>query len=33
MESGIAGNGGQILRFNSTRNMPKHYFRVEVDTP
>ncbi|MCX6874437.1 MAG: leucine-rich repeat protein [Verrucomicrobia bacterium] len=32
VESGIAGNGGQIQRFYSTRNVPKHYFRVEEET-
>lgn len=33
VESGIDGNGAQIQRFYSTRNMPKRYFRVEEDTP
>ena len=28
VESGIAGNGGTVTRFYSTRNMPKRYFRV-----
>ena len=27
--SGIAGTGGQIQRFYSTRGVPKRYFRVE----
>jgi hypothetical protein len=31
VESGIAGNGGQIQRFYSTRSLPKRYFRVEED--
>ena len=31
VESGISGNGGQIQRFYSTRNVPKRYFRVEED--
>lgn len=31
VESGIAGNGGQIQRFYSTRNVAKRYFRVEED--
>lgn len=31
VESGIAGNGGVIQRFYSTRNVPKRYFRVEED--
>jgi hypothetical protein len=29
VESGIAGTGGQIQRFYSTRDQPKRYFRVE----
>lgn len=29
VESGIAGNGGVIQRFYSTRNLPRRYFRVE----
>ena len=33
VESGIAGNGGQITRFYTTRNLPKRYFRVEEDAP
>ena len=33
VESGIAGNGGVIQRFYSTRNMPKRYFRVEEGAP
>ena len=33
VESGITGNGGQIQRFYSTRNVPKRYFRVEEDAP
>ncbi|MCX6879914.1 MAG: hypothetical protein NTW21_39835 [Verrucomicrobia bacterium] len=33
VESGIAGNGGVIQRFYTTRNMPKRYFRVEEGTP
>ncbi len=33
VESGIVGTGGQILRFYTTRNMPKRYFRVEEDSP
>jgi uncharacterized repeat protein (TIGR02543 family) len=33
VESGIAGNGGQIQRFYTTRNLPKRYFRVEEDAP
>ncbi len=31
VESGIVGNGGQIQRFYSTRNMPKRYFRVALE--
>ena len=33
VESGIAGTGGEIQRFYSTRNQPKRYFRVEEDSP
>ncbi|MES2922111.1 MAG: hypothetical protein V4819_11220, partial [Verrucomicrobiota bacterium] len=33
VESGIAGNGGQIQRFYTTRNVPKRYFRVEEEAP
>ncbi len=33
VESGISGNGGQIQRFYTTRNLPKRYFRVEEDGP
>jgi hypothetical protein len=33
VESGIAGTGGEIQRFYSTRNQPKRYFRVEEETP
>ena len=33
VEDGIAGNGGQIQRFYTTRNMPKRYFRVEESAP
>lgn len=33
VERGIAGNGGQIQRFYTTRNLPKRYFRVEEDAP
>jgi uncharacterized delta-60 repeat protein len=33
VESGIIGNGGQIQRFYSTRNLSKRYFRVEEDSP
>ena len=33
VESGITGNGGQIQRFYSTRNVPKRYFRVEEVAP
>jgi hypothetical protein len=34
VESGIAGNGGTITRFYSTRNREKRFFRVEeVTTP
>lgn len=33
VESGITGNGGQIQRFYSTRNLPKRYFRVEENGP
>ena len=33
VKSGIAGTGGQIQRFYTTRNMPKRFFRVEEDTP
>jgi len=29
VESGIAGNGGQIQRFYSTRNVPHRFLRVE----
>ena len=29
VESGIAGTGGEIQRFYSTRGQPKRYFRVE----
>ncbi len=31
VESGIAGNGGVIQRFYTTRNQPKRFFRVEED--
>lgn len=31
VESGISGNGSQIVRFYTTRNMPKRYFRVEEE--
>jgi uncharacterized repeat protein (TIGR02543 family) len=31
VESGIAGSGGQIQRFYTTRNLPKRYFRVEEE--
>lgn len=31
VESGITGNGGQVVRFYTTRGMPKRYFRVEED--
>lgn len=33
VESGIAGTGGQVQRFYSTRGQPKRYFRVEEETP
>jgi uncharacterized delta-60 repeat protein len=33
VESGIAGNGGVIQRFYTTRNQPKRFFRVEEDSP
>lgn len=33
VESGIAGNGGEIQRFYSIRNQPKRYFRVEDEAP
>ena len=34
VESGIAGTGGEIQRFYSTRGQPERYFRVEeVATP
>jgi uncharacterized repeat protein (TIGR02543 family) len=33
VETGIAGTGGEIQRFYSTRNQPKRYFRVEEETP
>jgi uncharacterized repeat protein (TIGR02543 family) len=33
VESGIVGNGGQIQRFYTTRNLPKRYFRVEEEAP
>jgi uncharacterized repeat protein (TIGR02543 family) len=33
VESGITGNGGQVQRFYSTRNVQKRYFRVEEDAP
>jgi uncharacterized repeat protein (TIGR02543 family) len=33
VESGITGNGGQIQRFYTTRNVSKRYFRVEEDLP
>jgi hypothetical protein len=33
VESGIAGNGADIQRFYTTRNMPKRYFRVEESAP
>jgi uncharacterized repeat protein (TIGR02543 family) len=33
VESGIAGNGGQIQRFYATRGMPMRYFRVEEVAP
>jgi uncharacterized delta-60 repeat protein len=32
VESGIAGNGGTITRFYSTRNREKRFFRVEEQT-
>ncbi len=32
VESGIAGNGGVIQRFYSTRDTPKRYFRVADET-
>ena len=31
VESGIVGQGGQVVRFYTTRGMPRRYFRVEVD--
>jgi uncharacterized repeat protein (TIGR02543 family) len=33
VESGIAGTGGQVQRFYSTRGQPKRYFRVEEQDP
>jgi uncharacterized repeat protein (TIGR02543 family) len=33
VESGIAGTGGQVQRFYSTRGQPKRYFRVEEGEP
>jgi hypothetical protein len=33
VESGIAGNGGQIQRFYSTRGQPQRYLRVEEVGP
>ena len=33
VETGIAGSGGQIQRFYTTRNLPKRYFRVEEEEP
>jgi hypothetical protein len=33
VESGIAGNGEEIKRFYTTRDMPKRYFRVEESAP
>jgi hypothetical protein len=33
VESGIAGTGGQVQRFYSTRGQPKRYFRVEEQAP
>lgn len=33
VESGIAGNGGQIRRFYSTRNAPQRFLRVEEVVP
>ncbi|MCF7675458.1 MAG: hypothetical protein K9N23_02815 [Akkermansiaceae bacterium] len=33
VETGIAGTGGQIQRFYSTRGQPKSYFRVEEVAP
>jgi hypothetical protein len=33
VESGIAGTGGEVQRFYSTRNQPKRYFRVEEEHP
>ena len=33
VESGIAGTGGQVQRFYSTRSQAKRYFRVEEQAP
>ena len=33
VESGIVGTGGQVQRFYSILNLPKRYFRVEVESP
>ncbi len=33
VESGIAGTGGQVQRFYSTRGQPQRYFRVEEAGP
>ncbi|MCX6873578.1 MAG: hypothetical protein NTW21_07195 [Verrucomicrobia bacterium] len=33
VETGIAGTGGPIQRFYSTRNVAKRYFRVEEEAP
>ena len=33
VETGIAGTGGQVQRFYSTRGQPKRYFRVEEVAP
>jgi hypothetical protein len=33
VEDGIAGNGEEIKRFYTTRDMPKRYFRVEESAP
>lgn len=33
VETGIAGTGGQVQRFYSTRGMPTRYFRVEEQAP
>lgn len=31
VESGIVGQGGQVVRFYTARGMPRRYFRVEED--